>query len=46
LLIIVGGEPFTTEEFEEFITASMDPDKKTVNYDEHAELMALEDEYY
>lgn len=41
----VAGEPFTAEEFEELITAAMDPDKKVV-YDEHAELMALEDEFY
>ena len=46
LTLWAGGEPFTAEEFDEFITASMDPDRKTVAYDEHAELMALEDEYY
>ncbi len=40
------GEPFTTEEFDEMMTAAMDPEKRVVFYDEHAELMALEDDPY
>ena len=40
------GEPFTAEEFDEMMTAALDPDKKVVFYSEHAELMALEDDPY
>ncbi|KAM3931231.1 dynein regulatory complex protein 8 [Leptodactylus fuscus] len=37
------GEPFTQEEMEEMISASVDPDKNIVPYKEYAALMVVED---
>ncbi|XP_075720586.1 dynein regulatory complex protein 8 isoform X1 [Rhinoderma darwinii] len=37
------GEPFTQEEMEEMISASVDPDKNIVPYKEYAAMMIVED---
>jgi len=37
------GEPFTTDEFDEMMTAAKDLDKGVVYYDEHVPQMALEE---
>eukprot|EP00729_Bicosta_minor_P012265 gene12265-27565_t len=37
------GEKFTPEEFEEMMSAAKDVDKGVIYYDEHAQLLALED---
>ena len=37
------GEKFTPEEFEEMMSAAKDLDKGVIYYDEHAQLLAIED---
>lgn len=39
-----SGEPFTEEEAEEMMAAAMDPDKKTITYDEHVTALIVEEQ--
>ena len=37
------GEPFTEEEVEEMMAAAVDPEKKVVYYDDHVNLLLVEE---
>jgi hypothetical protein len=41
-----AGEAFTNEEVEEMMSAAVDPDKQVIYYENHAMIMALDEEAY
>lgn len=41
-----AGEAFTSEEVEEMMSAAVDPDKQVIYYENHAMIMALDEEAY
>lgn len=42
-LFLFSGEPFTTEEMEEMLSAAVDPDKGTILYKEYVSRMTVEE---